>query len=98
MFKNIISLIIIGLGLFIIFISLNHNNFKIYRSNKDEDKDAKYIYMQTISDIFSGMLFIILGLLSLFDILDGEKVGFISTVLVLINRISEMIISNKYAK
>ena len=98
MFKSIISLIIIALGLLIIFISLHNSNFKIYRSNKEEDKNAKYIYTQTISDLFSGILFIILGLLALFDMLDGEEVGFISTVLVLINRISEMIISNKYAK
>jgi hypothetical protein len=98
MFKIIISLVIIGLGFLIIFISLYHTDFKIYRDNEEEDKSIKYIYAQTISDLSSGLLFIILGLLSLFDILDGEEVGLISTVLVLINRISEMIINSKYSK
>ncbi|WP_160680395.1 hypothetical protein [Clostridium sp. C8-1-8] len=97
MFKIIISLVIIGLGFLIIFISLYHTDFMIYRDN-EEDKSIKYIYVQTISDLSSGLLFIILGLLSLFDILDGEEVGLISTVLVLINRISEMIINSKYNK
>ena len=97
MIKILISILIIVLGILIIIISIFSKDANINRCmNEELDLYKKYIKCQTLSDVSSGILFIILGFMSLFNILSGENVGLISTVLVLINRVVEIIISNKY--
>ncbi|GFZ29798.1 hypothetical protein CSC2_03240 [Clostridium zeae] len=94
MIKILISIIIIVFGMLIIAISIFSKDKSIRRY--DDNAYKSYIKYQTLADVSSGILFIILGLMSLFNILSGENVGLISTVLVLINRVVEIIISNKY--
>ncbi|GFP76093.1 hypothetical protein [Clostridium fungisolvens] len=97
MIKILISILIIILGILIMVISIFSKDTNINRCmNEDRDIYEKYIKYQTLSDVSSGLMFVIIGILSLFNILSGENVGLISTVLVLINRVVEMIISNKY--
>lgn len=95
MVKILFSLLIVFLGIVIVLISIFSKDKTIDRSN-DDTHYKKYIKYQTGSDVISGILFVLLGFMSLFNILSGENVGLISTVLVLINRVAELIISNKY--
>ncbi|GKU24915.1 hypothetical protein [Clostridium folliculivorans] len=97
MIKILFSILIIFLGILIVAISIFSKDTNIDRCwNENKDIYKKYIKYQTLSDVLSGILFVIIGFMYLFNILSGENVGLISTVLVLANRIVELIISNKY--
>ena len=97
MFRIVMSLIIIGLGITFILLGIYETPKQLMKMNiQDKGMLNKYLKYEKNSTVITGFSFAILGLLSILNLLTGEQSGLLGSFIYLISRVTEFAFRKKY--
>ncbi|MDF2884471.1 MAG: hypothetical protein K0R54_5038 [Clostridiaceae bacterium] len=97
MFNIIINLLIILVGVTFIFLGIYGSHKKVMKLHiKDKGILEKYLKSQRLLDLITGFCYVILGIFSALNLLTGEHVGLLSSIILVLNTIIDFGINKKY--
>lgn len=97
MIRILFSVIMIVGGIALIIFSFYDTNKKQIRIvNKDNTELTKYLKYKNILNLITGFCFFVLGFISILSHLNGDTVGLLSSIILLLDKMVEFIINKKY--
>ena len=96
-FKLAMGSLIIVLGITLILLGIYNTQKKILEMNiQDKNVLNKYLKHQKVSTVITGFSFLLLGILSILNLLTGEQSGLLGSSIYLLSKVTDFAFEKKY--
>ncbi|MCR1934781.1 hypothetical protein ACQX0N_00620 [Clostridium tepidum] len=97
MLKILGSITMILGGATLIILSFYNNHKEIMKiANKDNNRFKKYLKHKKLSNLIVGFCFVILGIVSILNIYNGDLIWIMSLIILFFDRVTEFMINKEY--
>ncbi|APC80540.1 hypothetical protein [Clostridium botulinum] len=97
MLKTLGSIIMILGGATLVIFSFYNNHKEVMKiANKDTNRLKKYLKHKKLLNLIVGFCFVILGMISILNIYNGDLIWIMSLIILFFDRVIEFVIDKKH--